>query len=277
MFLNLHRELNHQPSMSGAHQQMTMILPLLIVFKLQSLKKLSLENVRRSLKLTVLKKDSVVVQMVRQLHKVHSTRDVQLLRHVRIQNMDVVQMEYHQLKDLRIRVVQNHNVLKHSMDVVLTNTHLLKEMTTKDVQFQQLSHQLLPKKLIPQLLHLVKMIQLLNLEFRNHALSMNLDVALTVRHQLKDLNSRVVMEYMMKRTAIILSTAVVTMEKLQLPLLIRKIVLHVLKSHLDVAQMVPHQLTDTMEKDVVAFMNLDVVKIILLQLVVQALKYHKKN
>lgn len=202
-------------------------------------------------------------------------KDAQLPRHVRILSTDVVQMKFLQLKDLKIRDVPNHNVVKHYSDVVLINTHLQKEKTMKVVQFQphflQPPRKLLTKPLF-QLTIDSEMIKLINLPLKNHAPLMNLDVVQMVRKQLRDPTSKDVMAWLMKKIVTTRFMDVVMMARHQLLPLTRKIAHYAPRNHLDVAQMVILPLMDITVKDVAQYMNSDVVPTMLPLLAVPEMK-----
>lgn len=208
-------------------------------------------------------------------HKVHSMKDAQLSRLVRMLSTDVVQTAFHQQRDLRTGDVLNHNVKKPYSDVVQINILQLKEKMVKVARFQQPSHLHLQKKLMQQLcrstIDLVK-IALTNLVLKSLALSMSSGVVQMVRRLLKVLTSKDAMKFSMRKIVVILFTDVVMMVKHQPPLLIRKNVLHALKNHLDAALMAPHLPMVIMVKDVAQFMRTDVALITSVLLVVPIMK-----
>lgn len=225
--------------------------------------------------MTVPNKVSDAVLMVNLSQKVHLTKDAQLLRLVKMLSMDVAPMAFHQQRVLKIEDVLNHNVRKPCSDVARINTLQLREKTMKVVQFQQLFHLHLQKKLTQQLcqsiIGLEKTVPT-NLVLRSPAHLINSDVAQMVRKQLRDPTSKDAMMLSMRTIVVTQYTDAVMMEKHQPPRQIRKTVHPAQKNLLVAVPMVTHQLMVITLKDAALFMNMDVVQIISTRLVVLTMK-----
>lgn len=202
--------------------------------------------------------------MVNLLLKDHSMKDVLLSKLVRILNTVAAQMEFLQQRVLKTKDVQNHNAQKPYSDAAQINILQQKGKMRKVVQFQLLFHQQPRRKLILRLyqlrVDLGMMTALINL-LKNLVLSMNSDVVQMVRRLPRDQTSRAVMKSLMKKIAVTPFMDAVMTVKLLPPHQIKKIALHVLRNRLDAVLMVVRQLMDTIAKDAVLFMNMDVAQI----------------